>query len=503
MGKYLQLRDTVLGYGFALAMAIACILLRFALTPLLGSMTYQYVTIFPGIVIVAILAGKGAALFAAIVASLLAEHFFSPGLEISDIPSISFVIFTGLLAGWLSDRLHKALAQSRQTSAALAESEQRLKATFDNARVGILEVEAGDRVVRANNIACRILGRSLEQLLSMDVHELTWPEDRELSDRLNRELRGGLRDHLDYEKRYIRGDGSPVWVHVTVSGLRDSQGQWFRSVATIEDITERKHYLDQLEKVKAQLENRSKELETIISIVSHDLRAPLVNVRGFAKEIDKDIKILRELIEKESSGQDILKKIQPISDDFLQSTNFIASSAEAMDNLAASLVNITRAGLGTITPEELDMNEILAKVVASIQFKFRENDVEYDIASNLPLCLGDRQQITQIFTNLLDNAVKYLDPNRPGLICVDGGTEHGKARYIVADNGIGMEPSQEYRIFEPYYQLHEKPVGGAGLGLATVKRMIDRNGGQIWVCSEKGKGTTFYIALPIAPTDKQ
>ena len=93
-----------------------------------------------------------------------------------------------------------------------------------------------------------------------------------------------------------------------------------------------------------------------------------------------------------------------------------------------------------------------------------------------------------------------LDPDRKGEICIGCDTEVGNAMYWIADNGIGIALEDQQKIFEPYYQLHEKPAGGAGIGLATVKRMVDRNNGKIWVYSEKGKGTTFYIALPLSPT---
>ena len=186
-------------------------------------------------------------------------------------------------------------------------------------------------------------------------------------------------------------------------------------------------------------------------------------------------------------------------DDIPQSLRFIQSSAEAMDNLAVSLVSVARAGLEAISPEQLDMNEILRKVLASIQFKFKQNNISYDIDANLPSCFADKTQITQIFTNLLDNAVKYLDPNRPGQICVRFEINAHHAMYSVSDNGIGILPQDQEKIFDPYYQLHEKAAGGIGLGLATVKRMVDRNNGKIWVYSEKDKGATFYVALPITP----
>jgi PAS domain S-box-containing protein len=135
---------------------------------------------------------------------------------------------------------NRDITDAKRAEAALRRSEERLRATFDNAGVGIVETADDDRFIAANDRACRILGRSREQLLGMSVHELTWPEDRALSDRLNADLHEATRERLDYEKRYLKGDGSPVWVHVTITPIRDKTGHWLRAIATVEDISKRK-----------------------------------------------------------------------------------------------------------------------------------------------------------------------------------------------------------------------------------------------------------------------
>lgn len=222
-------------------------------------------------------------------------------------------------------------------------------------------------------------------------------------------VRTGKPYYIEYRFKFP-GSGEYRWHIGRALPAKDEQGNIIRWYGTSTDIHDFKVAQDKLTDLKTAFENRSKELETIMGIVSHDLRAPLVNVRGFAKEINKDISMLQKTLEQEPSSQETLKKIAPLFENFRQATHFISSSAESMDNLAVLLVNITRAGLAETKPKKLDMNEIINKIVASIKFKLKETEVAYDICGALPSCFGDKQQVTQIFTNLLDNAVKYLDP---------------------------------------------------------------------------------------------
>ena len=618
MRKDLQLRDPIFRYGFALIMVIASFLLRSAMTPFLG-IGYQHIFVYPAIILVAIFGGIGPAVVTGILGSLMSEYYFSPGVALTDIPTTSIIILTSLLAGWLADRLHKALAQSRQRSEILVESEEKFRLLAENANavIGIIQ---GKNFVYVNPYLEQASGYSRDELLEIDIAKMLHPDYRQMvmeraakrqmgedveskyqfimitksgqqrwmdfcaarimyrgkpaivgialditeAKQAENALReseekfrmlaenagaiiGIMQDekiiyanpysqrasgysldelleidvkkliHPDYQQAMLeraqrRQLGEPIESHYEfVMVTKNGESRWLdfspilityhgkpAIVAIAIDITERKWAEANLVSIKEQLENKNKELETIIGIVSHDLRAPLVNVKGFAGEISKDISLVHKRLQQEPSGENTLKDLAPIFDNLTQSVHFITSSAEAMDNLAASLVSVARVGLETISPESVDMNELIRKVVSSIKFKLKQNDVSYDIDANLPQCFGDKTQITQIFTNLLDNAVKYLDPNRPGQICLGCDIQADHAMYWVSDNGIGISSHDQEKIFDPYYQLHEKAAEGVGMGLATVKRMVDRNNGKIWVYSEKGKGATFYIALPIS-----
>jgi PAS domain S-box-containing protein len=185
--------------------------------------------------------------------------------------TLASILIFGSLVYYAGRRLSRSAAAERATQEALRTSERRLRATFDKAGVGIVEVAGDDHFVAANDRACEILGRTREQLLHMNVHELTWPGDRALSDRLNRELHDGDHDRVEYEKRYIRGDGSPVWAHVTVSAVRDDAGRWVRSITTVQDITERKRAEEALRQARDAAERNRAEQNAIVRSMTEGL----------------------------------------------------------------------------------------------------------------------------------------------------------------------------------------------------------------------------------------
>jgi PAS domain S-box-containing protein len=158
-------------------------------------------------------------------------------------------------------RRRVAEQQLQQTMLRLHHSEQRLRANFDNAALGIIEVDTEDRAVDVNERICQILGYAREELVGKSVHELTYPEDQPRSDRLNAETHEGASQRVDYEKRYLKRDGSPVWVHVTVSSIRDASGQHLRSIGTVEDISQRKHAEDRNRQLNEDLEKRNAALD--------------------------------------------------------------------------------------------------------------------------------------------------------------------------------------------------------------------------------------------------
>jgi two-component system, chemotaxis family, sensor kinase Cph1 len=147
------------------------------------------------------------------------------------------------------------------------------------------------------------------------------------------------------------------------------------------------------------------------------------------------------------------------------------------------------------------MNELVARVVSSFEFQTREAGTDLS-TGELPPCQGDEVQVTQVFANLVGNALKFIDPARPGKITVSGAIEQGRPVYCVEDNGIGIAPEQKESVFELFHRLDPSRGDGEGLGLTIVKQIRGRLDGEIRVESKLGKGSRFYVRLPAARPDK-
>jgi signal transduction histidine kinase len=181
--------------------------------------------------------------------------------------------------------------------------------------------------------------------------------------------------------------------------------------------------------------------------------------------------------------------------DISQFMKYIRSSVGKMDGLLSGLLEVSRLGRVRPRTEKLDMNWLMGAVMDSFRFRLRTEKVKTEVA-DLPECSGDLQQINMLFSNLIDNAIKYMDPERKGEISVSGWTENGRAVYCVKDNGIGIAPKYQEKIFDLFHQVGPDRASGEGLGLYIIRRILDAHGGSIHVESEPGVGSKFCVSLP-------
>ncbi|MDZ4133554.1 MAG: ATP-binding protein, partial [Dethiobacteria bacterium] len=270
------------------------------------------------------------------------------------------------------------------------------------------------------------------------------------------------------------------------------------------EVTERKKTEEELALLNSQLKAKNQELEQLIYIASHDLRSPLVNIDGYGRELEYSVTAIKQAVQEQSTSLEALKiALNTPSEEIGESLHYIRSSTLQMDALLKGMLKLSRTGRMSLTIGDVDMNVIMAQVITSLDYQLQAAEAEVTIAS-LPPCRGDSVQISQVFLNVIANAIKFLDPERPGFIRISGDIVDKKAIYCVEDNGIGIAAEEREKIFEVFVRLNPQNGEGEGLGLTIVRQVLGRLGGAVWVESTPGEGSRFYLTLPaVRPGDQK
>jgi signal transduction histidine kinase len=261
----------------------------------------------------------------------------------------------------------------------------------------------------------------------------------------------------------------------------------------------------------ADLREANNEIQRFAYIVSHDLRSPLVNIMGFTSELEelrgdifRRIAALGRAAASASAGPVAAGENEPalegedqqLSQDFTEALGFIKSSIAKMDRLISAILNLTREGRREFEPARIETRELIEGIVSTVAHQAAEAQAQIRIEP-LPDVVSDRLALEQIFSNLIDNALKYLKPGVPGDISVRGRTKLGFAIFEIADNGRGIDPKDHQRIFDLFRRAGIQDKPGQGIGLAHVRALVRRLGGTMSVASELHSGSTFTITLPI------
>ncbi|MET4175612.1 signal transduction histidine kinase [Bradyrhizobium sp. LA6.1] len=257
----------------------------------------------------------------------------------------------------------------------------------------------------------------------------------------------------------------------------------------------------------ADLREANNEIQRFAYIVSHDLRSPLVNIMGFTSELEElsgDIfRRIGGLTHVPADGPPLADgevtlegPDKQLSTDFSEALGFIKSSIGKMDRLISAILHLTREGRREFVPEKIDTRELIEAIVSTLAHQSAEAQAEIHVAP-LPDLVSDRLALEQIFSNLIDNAIKYLKPGAPGEIRIRGRTKLGYAIFEISDNGRGIDPKDHQRIFDLFRRAGTQDKPGQGIGLAHVRALVRRLGGTMSVSSELNTGSTFTITLPI------
>jgi PAS domain S-box-containing protein len=383
--------------------------------------------------------------------------------------------------------IFREITRRKQAEAALQQSEQRSRRTFDEAPIGALLVTPKMNFVRVNRALCQILGYTEAELLQLNMAAITHPDDRASSQQKVQALLEGTIDQFEMEKRYLRKDGQVVWGRVSVGLLRDDAGNPMVFLPMIQDITEYKQAEQAIRQLNLDLELRvqertalleetNKELEAFTYSVSHDLRAPLRGVDGYSKIL---LDAYRDVFDEQ--GLHYLHRLR--------------ESAQWMTQLVSALLDLSRLSRARIVLDQVNLSQMAEALLTQLHESQPERVVEISIEPDL-LAQADVNLMRVALDNLLRNAWKFTSKHPSARIEFGRCSAGGEMAFFVRDDGAGFDMQQASKLFDAFQRLHtDAEFEGTGIGLAIVQRIIHRHGGRVWAEGVPEQGATFYFTL--------
>lgn len=357
----------------------------------------------------------------------------------------------------------------------LRASEEKFSKMFHASPMAVVIQRASDkRYVDVNEGFTLLTGFTPEEALGKTLDELgLYPDKSALKPYLQELLDKG---HTRENEFLFRQKNGEIKYGIGWGESIDVGGEAYYMGGVV-DITERKQAEIEREKLITQLGIRNAELERLTYTLWHELKSPLVTIRGFLGYMDNSIK---------------LQKWEDVQSDILR----ISKAADKMNLMIVNLLDVLRAGHVMKISEHIVFEEIIQNAIEPLQDNMNKQKIRLEVKSGFPLVRGDRERLTEVVEALVENAIKYMGDQPEPKITIGIRAEKEEQVFYISDNGIGINPAYHERVFNIFEKLN--PLSdGTGIGLSLVKRIIEMHGGKIWVESEGvGFGTTFYFTLP-------
>jgi PAS domain S-box-containing protein len=395
------------------------------------------------------------------------------------------------------DALAKEIKRRKRMEGELRQSEERFRKLVETMKVGLTSINEKGVLTYANDQHCKMLGYSMDEMIGRPTTDFQDEETQKAQKELFEKRKQGFRDPTPYEVTWVTKDGRKVHTILTPTPSFDADGHFTGSFAIFTDITERKRMEERLQRYAAELERSNEEVKNFAYIVSHDLRVPLVNLKGYTSELRSALEVivpnmdtaLPHLTEEKRSAV-----AMALHEDVPEALEFITTSVSRMDSFINAVLQLSRLGRRELKSEPIDMNALVQTSVENLAHQIKERDIKV-IVGSLPQVVADRTSMEQIVGNVLGNAVKYLDPERPGQIEVTAETNNGEQIFRIQDNGRGIAEEDMHKVFAPFRRAGKQDTPGEGMGLAYVQTLVRRHNGRIWCESELEKGTTMTFTI--------
>ncbi|NQT35809.1 PAS domain S-box protein [bacterium] len=409
--------------------------------------------------------------------------------------------------------IYSDITELKSAELSLRESNRLYQNLIESSPEAIILTDLNNNTMLANKQATEIFGfKNNAELISHvgDFSLLTESDEQErLSEMLHRVIDTGHTENAEFIM--LEKDDSTLQVELSTTLISGVAGKPVALLNIIRRVAEGEQSDAESSDHIQQLEENVSELKQIISVTTHDLRSPLINIKGFSKELRLNLdeiitslnydeqSVSRRTPSQDSSdvSSDISERIvSSIEGEISEALSFIDASTTKMDSLLKGLSHISSLERKELNIVELDMNQLISEILKVFEYKLKELDINVKIDLGLPSCKGDEAQISQVFSNLIGNALKFIDPERTGEIQIYGWKKGRISAYCIEDTGVGIEEQHLSRIFEIFYRLDKTTTPGDGLGLTIARKILDRHSGKIWVESRVGSGSRFFVSLP-------
>jgi PAS domain S-box-containing protein len=449
------------------------------------------------------------------------DGFAALAIAQSKVPDVPFIFVTGSLGeemainalktgatdfvlkhhlATLPPAVHRALRQAdfriqrRQAQEALETSEEKYRSLVELSPDALFVVQNDEHIAFINSAGVKLLGApTAEKLIGKSVREIIHPSSwKSVQQRMAQMLQEGKPTPFR-ERKMVRLDGTTVDVEIAAAPLTFHGKPAAQAIA--HDITERKRSEEEIRRLNVDLERRvqertaeletaNKELEAFSYSVSHDLRAPLRHIEGFV-EI---------LVANKSSGLD---------EESTQHLETIADASKKMGRLIDDLLTFSRTARAELNKLKFPFGDLVRAAIRDLQHETVNRRVEWSV-DELPEVEADPALLRQVMLNLISNALKYTRTRKVARIEIGSRSNGREDIFFVADNGVGFDPRYAHKLFGVFQRLHRAAdFEGTGIGLANVRRIINRHGGRTWAEAELDKGAKFFFSLPREPGEKR